>query len=308
MARGNAKTKVSFCNSCRREYLLKDFYSTKNPFHKNGVTLYCKDCCEEIVQHYLKQTGTLETAMWFACSQIGVPFIRKAYDEFEKRIQTFKDKSGKEDSEYNLFANYYTCLTKNESKVDNWNDFSATDVALGDIQSLRKSEEALKLEMEKYKFDWGEQTIEDYQYLEYMFRRYAENIEFVNNQQEDLYRDLCLARLKKRHIEEGTDESGESIKSVQDRILTLMNKLKLDEFESNKPKSLSEQMIFAKIAQIEQTKPADLYKEPKKYKDFNKLRKYEKDMVLRPLLNTLAGHRDFNINIDDIERYNLDDD
>lgn len=308
MARGNAKTKVSFCNECRREYLLENFYSTKNPFHKSGVTLYCKDCCEEIVQHYLKQTGTLETATWFTCSQIGIPFIRKAYDDFEKRIQTFKDKSGKEDSEYNLFANYYNCLIKNESKVDNWNDFSATDVALGDIQSLRKSEEALKLEMEKYKFDWGEQEIEDYQYLEYMFRRYTTGIEFVNNQQEDLYRDLCLARLKKRHIEEGKDESGESIKSVQDRILTLMNKLKLDEFESNKPKSLSEQMIFAKIAQIEQTKPADLYKEPKKYKDFNKLMKYEKDMVLRPLLNTLAGHRDFNINIDDIERYNLDDD
>jgi hypothetical protein len=67
-------------------------------------------------------------------------------------------------------------------------------------------------------------------------------------------------------------------------------------------------MLFAKIAQIEQTKPADLYKEPKKYKDFNKLRKYEKDMVLRPLLNTLAGHKDFNIDIDDIERYNLDKD
>ena len=50
----------------------------------------------------------------------------------------------------------------------------------------------------------------------------------------------------------------------------------------------------------------ELYKEPKKYADFNKLRKYEKDMVLRPLLNTLCGHRDFDINIDDIEQYNLD--
>ncbi len=116
-----------------------------------------------------------------------------------------------------------------------------------------------------------------------------------------------MARLKKRKIDEGKDDT-ESAKQVQDRILQLMNKLKIDEFESNKPKTLSEQLIFAKIAQIEQTKPADLYKEPKKYKDFNKLRKYEEDLVLRPMLNTLCGHRDFNINIDDVERYNLEDD
>lgn len=306
MARGNAKTKVSFCNDCRREYLLDNFYKTKNPFHKNGVTLYCKDCCEEIVQHYLKQTGTLETAMWFACAQIGVPFIRKAYDEFEKRIQTFKDKSGKEDSEYNLFANYYTCLTKNESKVDNWNDFSATDVALGDIQSLRKSEEALKLEMQKYEFYWGKQDVEDYQFLEYLFERYTNNIEFVNNQQEDLYRDLCLARLQKRKIEDGTDTKGESMSQVQERILKLMNKLKVDEFESNRAKTSSERALFEKIRLCDENNVKDIYKNPKKFADHNKLMKYEKDMVLRPLGNMLVGHRDFNINIDDIEEYNLD--
>ena len=64
------------------------------------------------------------------------------------------------------------------------------------------------------------------------------------------------------------------------------------------------------IAKIKKNYSCDVYeiKEPKKYKDFNKLRQYEEDMVLRPLLNTLCGHRDFDINIEDAERYNLDDD
>jgi hypothetical protein len=53
--------------------------------------------------------------------------------------------------------------------------------------------------------------------------------------------------------------------NISKRIERTMSKLKVDEFESNKPKTISEQMLFAKIAQIEQTKPADLYKEPKKY-------------------------------------------
>lgn len=301
------KPKISFCNGCRREYPTNRFFNSTNVFHKNGVTLYCKDCCEEIVKYYLRQTGNRETAMWFACSQIGIPFIRKVYEAFEKRLDSYKSKSNKEDSDYNLFANYLYCFNKLRTNIDNWDDFTATDVALGDIRYLKKSEEAIEVMIEEYKLKWGEHEIEDYKFLEYQFDRYTKGIEnFVNPQQEDLYRDLCLARLKQRRIEEGKIDS-ESAKQVQDRILQIMNKLKIDEFESNKPKTLSEQLIFTKIAQIEQTKPADLYKEPNKYKDFNKLRKYEKDLVYRPMANTLCGHRDFNINIEDIEGYNLDE-
>lgn len=297
MARGNAKTRVSFCNECRREYLLENFYSTKNPFHKNGVTLYCKDCCEEIVKHYLKQTGTLETAMWFACSQIGVPFIRKAYYEFEKRIQTFKDKSGKEDSEYNLFANYYTCLTKNESKVDNWNDFSATDVALGDIQSLRKSEELMKAEYEKFELDWGKQTIEDYQFLEYRFDVYTEG-KALKPAEETLYRQLCLVELRKRKKEAKADldkdgnEIGDSTKEEQAMMLSLMQKLKIDNFAENKDKSDIDKIIERQVWEVENTEPCEII-DRDYYKDFCDLGKSWGEDILRCVKNLLVGSKDY---------------
>ena len=41
-------------------------------------------------------------------------------------------------------------------------------------------------------------------------------------------------------------------------------------------------------------------------KDFNKVQKYYKDLVLRPLGNTLVGNRDFDINIEDINEYNIE--
>ena len=302
-----AKIKISFCNQCRREYTIDKFYETTNPFHKNGVTLYCKDCCEEIVKYYLKQTGTLESAMWYSCSQIGIPFIKKVFDEFENKISNYKSRSGKKDSEYNLFANYYQSFSINRSRVDKWDDFMATDVSLGDIKSLRMSEEALQLEYDKYEFDWGKQeTIEDYQFLEYSYKKNTEGIEFINNQQEDLYRDLCLARLQKRKLEEGRDTKGETMSQVQDRILKIMSKLRIDEFDSRRAKTLSEQSLFEKIRLCDENNVKDIYKEPKKFADHNKLLRYETDMVLRPLGNMLVGHRDFNININDIEDYKID--
>jgi hypothetical protein len=57
---------------------------------------------------------------------------------------------------------------------------------------------------------------------------------------------------------------------------------------------------------VEEHDPADFYKEPKKWKDQNKLRRFYKDLVLRPLLNTLTGSKDFDLNLDDVEKYNLD--
>ena len=164
----------------------------------------------------------------------------------------------------------------------------------------------VKAQIEKLELDWGYQESEDdYKFLIYMYEKYTKGVTIENPQQEDLYRDLCLARLEKRKAEQGKIDT--DITKIQGRILTLMNKLKLDEFESTKPKTVSEQLIFAKIAQIEQTKPADLYKEPNKYKDYSKLRKYMKDLVLRPALNTLVGNKDFNLSLDDVESYNIED-
>jgi hypothetical protein len=190
--------------------------------------------------------------------------------------------------------------------LDTWESFADSDVSFEEISGVTKTDEGIKAQIEKLELDWGyQESEEDYKFLIYMYEKYTKGVTIENPQQEDLYRDLCLARLEKRKAEQGKLDT--DITKIQGRILTLMNKLKLDEFESTKPKTVSEQLIFAKIAQIEQTKPADLYKEPNKYKDYSKLRKYMKDLVLRPALNTLVGNKDFNLNLDDVESYNIED-
>ena len=139
-----------------------------------------------------------------------------------------------------------------------------------------------------------------------MYSKYTNNVAFENPQQEDLYRDLCLARLEKRKAEQGKIDT--DITKIQGRILTLMNKLKLDEFESTKPKTVSEQLLFAKIPMIESNRAWDIYNKMQEYKLTSKRRKYYKDLVLRPTLNSLANNRDFNIDLSDLEKYNLKDD
>ena len=283
-----------------------EFFSSWSPFHSNGKVPYCKECCNKMFQYYLNETKSAKTALYYTLMKIDIPFIKSIYEIVNDRSLS-GDKNGKR-TPINV-GTYVNELRRYSKNKEIWADFSATDVDITEVDAKIQTAEIKQKEMKQWEIDWGIQDeVCDYEFLNDTFNRYTKGVEFVNPQQEDLYRDLCRDRLLLRKINDNRYNGDETIDKVQNRISKTMATLKVDQFESNKPKTASEQSFFAKIAQIEQTKPADLYKEPKKYKDFNKLRQYEEDMVLRPLLNTLCGHRDFDINIEDAERYNLDDD
>jgi len=301
--------KTAICMRHKREYPIDRFYTTRanEEFLPDKVIPYCSECMEEMVKYYYSKTQSLESAIYYTCAKVDIPFIKEVCDRavskfnHSQAIRKDKDKS-------NLFAIYYDFLwgdSSLEKQTDMWYDFSDSDTAYEDLVGDPREAE-IKNHAEEIKEHWGVQdSYSDYKFLIDLYNKYTAGIRIENPQQEDLYRDLCLARLEKRKLEAGKEGD---ITKIQNRIFSLMNKLKIDNFADTTPKTLSEQLIFEKIAQIEQHEPAEFYKEPKKWKDFNKLRQYQKDMVLRPTLNTLANLRDFNIDIDDIEKYNLRDD
>lgn len=290
-----AKLVMRYCVSHGIEIDIKNFNVSKNINH-GGYLPYCKDCCNDIFKGNLRKMKTAEGAMYVTCAEMGVPFIREVYDKFTKEYDSKK---------YNYtFGGYYNKLNT-QRIVQDWDGFSDTDVDFKDLCELSHLKEIAKTETKKLTLEWGERTKEEYEILIYLFEKYTKDIVFESPQQEDLYRDLCMARLEMRKI--SNKDSDEDMTKVQNRYLNILNKLKIDDFEGSKKKSLSEQLIFQKITEINENDVEDIYKEPKKYSDFNKLKSYMKDLCLRPLGNMLVGHRDFNISLDDIERYNLDD-
>ena len=265
-----------------------EFYDSFNKLEGNKVC-YCAKCCDKIFKYYQDNGYDNKVALYYTLQKIDVPFIETIYDKLKGKASV---------------KNYLSEIQTRKDKLEIWNDFSSSDKI---IESTPDEEEKKKERLEHLEEIWGIQDTEkDYEFLENTFERYTKGVDFINQQQKDLYKDLCRDRLLLRKINDGRYGGEETIDKVQNRISKTMSTLKVDQFESNKPKTLSEQSLFTKIAQIEMTKPCELYKEPRKYKDFNQVKKYYKDLVLRPLLNTLAGHRDFEIDIDDINRYNIE--
>lgn len=280
---------------------------TKNG-RKQGLIPYCKDCVQKIFEYYYENGNNFQLAVYYTCQKLDIPFIQELFesifDDFKKSKSAieFRGLNKKYMGEYIGKLNLMT--VRYGDKLD----FSYSDSDISTIDTKLAEREKTQKELDTFKMDWGTQDeADDYVFLNDTFTKYTRGMEFVNSQQEDLYRDLCRDRLALRKINDKRYDGDETMDNIQKRIAKLMSILKVDQFENNRPKTFSEESFFAKIAQIELTKPADLYKEPKKYEDFNKLQLYEKDMVLRPLLNTLCGQRDFNIDIDDVEKYNMDD-
>ena len=299
--KAKAKTvAMGYCVQDSREYPSDRFYEHHNTeLFPKGFVPYCKDCCNTMFNYYLQKTGTLEASMWYVCARLDIPFIKKVFERVQsQQVQTDK-----------FVETYYSFLWGSRSMkkaLDTWDSFADSDASFEEISGITKSDEGIKAQIEKLELDWGYQESEDdYKFLEYMYDKYTRSIEFENPQQEDLYRDLCLARLEKRKAEQGKIDT--DITKIQSRILTLMNKLKLDEFDSSKPKTVSEQLIFAKISDVEEHNSWELYNRQKKYENESQVRKYLKDLVLRPILNFVCNNKDYNINIDDVSEYNLDD-
>ena len=288
MCRG-AESPILNCIGTVREV---DFYNSWSKLERSKVC-YCKKCCDLIFRYYKDKGYDDKASLYFTLQKIDIPFIKDIYNTLINKNKEINVK------------NYLDLFYKKENKMDIWTDFSATNINMSELNKSDLQQNII-IKSEELEKKWGVQDFDkDYQFLEDTFKKYTNGVNFSNPMQIDLYKDLCRDRLLLRKINDGRYKGEETIDKVQNRISRTMSTLKVDQFEEKKARSLSEQLIFNKIAQIELTKPADLYKEPTKYKDFNKVRKYYQDICLRPLKNTLAGMKDFDIDVDSLGDYDL---
>lgn len=280
-----------------------EFFSSWSPFHSNGKVPYCKECCNKMFQYYLSETKSAKTALYYTLMKIDIPFIKSIYEIVNERSLS-GDKNGKR-TPINI-GTYVNELRRYSKNKEIWADFSATDVDITEVDAKIQSAEIKQKEMKQWETDWGIQDeVSDYEFLNDTFVRYTKGIEFVNPQQEDLYRDLCRDRLLLRKINDNRYKGDETIDKVQNRISKTMATLKVDQFESNKPKTVSEQALFDKIRFVDENNVRDIYNDPTKDFDYDKIKEYNEKFSLRPLANMLVGQRDFNVSLEDLEQYDL---
>lgn len=290
MARGKAILKESYCINHGRMLPMGDFYDSKHKFHPNKVMPYCKDCCNEMFKYYLKNYKTLQSALYFTCAHMGVPFIKKVYEAFEQEINSYKNPQQYFGIYLRLMNTYGT-----KDEKEKWDDFAYTDVDYKDMNTVQEAEKALEIQESELKAMWGyDKSLDELAYLEQRFEIYTKNKE-LEPYQEGLYKNLCCADLM---VFQGEDiEQGMKIQRQ------CAKDLGLDQFDKQQYKSIGEEILENHIALIENEEPAEYYRDKKLYKDFRGIHAGWIQTMMRPMINLITGSKEYNLDKDQANDY-----
>lgn len=281
------------CMSCGHDLPIAELYYVGDKggnYTNEGYLPYCRSCCDMICEDYLKETKSAEAAVYYTCAINDVPFMKSVFESMESYIDS---KSIKAPKYFKLYMNQY--LLARNKKAWKATRFADSDVALGDVKKLQKNDLALKQEEEKLELDWGKQEdYDDYSFLELKFETYVEGLTLTPSLEQTV-RYLCLAELEVRKLKNANQDS----KNAETKVMDYYKKLGLDKFKNDKNMSNDEKFLEARIAIMEQKKPAEYYEDKKRYADFCHFEKYGDDHLRRPIKNMLLGQKEYHIKKDD---------
>ena len=271
-----------YCPQC-------DSFKPFNNFHTHIVNgrkyfPYCKTCTSVRLRGYIKSTGDEGAGLWCLLAEYGVPFIREVWNATQKIVFEATGAGRKPD----LFLTYIRTLKDYGLVVEG---FWQSDVMLDDfieIGGCKKEEVKEVIDFNEQQRIWGKFEPEDYEFLNFTFNEYTQELLEMDANLIRRYRDLAKAELRKRKADESGDMN--EIKNAQAVLNNQLTLLKLNNFKDNK-QSDTEKFIERMAWNIENTKPAEC-EDTQKYKDFSNFGINWED-IMRTVKNLVAGSREY---------------
>lgn len=282
----NGKYVKNICECCGEKKNGTFFYPNYG-IQYNGRTKarFCKSCCSKRMEYY---NGFLseEASLWVVLSELGIPFIKKVYEQILEERATSKNYNKTE------IVGHYIKRLLEYPKI--YSGIWDSDVGINEILNKEeREEENSDMDLEEMEEIWGKYPDDEYAkayiFLQKTFKDYTSDLTIeMDANLINRYRDLCKAEYRKRKADEGGDIV--EIKQAQANLTDMLKLLKLNDFQSNQ-KSETEKMIERKIWTIENTKPAEC-EDLEAYRDISG---FEETWghILRCVKNLVAGSREY---------------
>ena len=244
----------------------------------------CKTCCTKKLKDYITATKSEGAGLWCLLAEFGIPFLKEVWEPTQKIVFESTSAGRKPD----LFLTYLRTIKELGIVVEG---FWQSDMMLNDFieigESHQKEDEEI-LDLNEQQRIWGKFEPEDYEFLNFTFKEYTQELLEMDANLIRRYRDLAKAELRKRKA----DESGDiqEIAKAQDNLKKMLDMLNLSDFKKNE--SDERKQFIDRIAwMIEETEPAE-EEDESKYRD---IAGYEKiyDSFMRSMRNILTGDRNY---------------
>lgn len=290
---------IHVCTCCgqsaKKSNLEKMFYISYSPFHeKNGRVPLCKDC---IIKMSTVRGELVPDMFVEVIRALDKPFLKTILDSsINQVINTSKDSEPmdiekaiktKADS---IIGFYMSNISMPQYKRFTWLDGDKR-YSESKIDDSITSTTLEHISVDDLLYKWGENyTDQEFEFLE---NRYSALVSMANVEFESdimMLKQICLEELDLRNIRRKNGDTSKKLESIQ-KLMATANIRPTDIKNANS--DLLNDSYGKWLLNIEETEPADYFADKPLYDDFDGIKKYFSDWVLRPLKNLLKGTRDF---------------
>lgn len=274
------RTTEAYCCNCQ---------SAKNfsTFHAHVIVgkkylPFCKTCCNKKLRDYIGVTKSEGAGLWCLLAELGIPFFKEVWENTQKTVFEATGAGRKPD----LLLTYLRTF-KEFGVVGQ--GFWQSDMMLDDFVEIGENKEKDNkevIDLNEQQRIWGRFEVEDYDFLNFTFNEYTQNLLEMDANLIRRYRDLAKAELRKRKA----DESGDiqEIAKAQDNLKKMLDMLNLSDFK--KGEADERKQFVDRIAwMMEETEPAE-EEDESKYRDIAGYEELYNDFM-RSMRNTLTGDR-----------------
>ncbi len=286
-----------YCRRCMITKKYSDFFAaTDLELDANGYFSICKDCCQEIYDNYYKEESDVARAILRTCRKLNVCYSEVLVEQTLDRLKKIYEKGKGSENIFSIYkaklatiggGDFETNLKNGAFTFKEPSIYVESQVDVNNIEDAR--------DLKQY---WGENlAYEDYLFLEREIADWKKTHKCDTKAEETLLKEICHKMLEIRKQRKAND--GRASASVIKELQELMKTASLDPAKTSVANSGKAQETFSNIIKIiEETEPADYFKDKELFKDFDNIGRYFKKYVTRPLKNFVTQSRDFNVETD----------
>ena len=272
----------AYCYNCQSAKAFSNFHNHVVVGKK--YLPMCKSCCSKKLKDYIAVTKSEGAGLWCLLAELRIPFLREVWEPTQKIVFESTNADRKPD----LFLTYIRALKELGIIVEGfWQSNMMLDYFV-EIGESKKEEVKEVIDLNEQQRIWGKFEPEDYEFLNFTFNEYTQDLLEMDANLIRRYRDLAKAELRKRKV----DESGDiqEIAKAQENLKKMLDMLNLSDFKKNESYE-RKQFIDRIVWMIEETEPAE-EEDESKYRD---IAGYEKiyDSFMRSMKNILTGDRNY---------------
>jgi len=293
---------TAYCRRCMKNLPPGDFYQATDTYLDcNGLTSVCKTCVNETYYKFYETELSSEKVILRLCRMLNVRYLPEAVNATKGHVETMKENRGVK-SVTGVFGIYLNKLRSMIRSLDGQKiNEVVSDMGYVDISGIIKFEEidyTDKVERDVLVF-WGTgYKAEDYEWLENEYDEWTKTHKSDTKAEQVLLKEIVYKQYEIKKARQEERATGGLTKELQE----LMKTASYDPAKTSIAGSGKAQDTFSGfIKTIEETEPAEYYKDPNMFKDYANIESYFNKFVVRPLKNFVTGSRDFNIEDPDNE-------